>query len=313
MSRFVGFVLVVAGVGLASSLLLGDSDAEPDAGSGAISGGSPVEPARVASFVPAEQPASSTRPAAAPKVERAELQEAPSAPIVVTITHRTEPLAAIPQKVARVPPDRATLTRELQQELRRAGCYHGELNGVWTPASRKAMKAFTDRVNATLPVENPDYILLSLIQAHEGESCGKPCPPKQGLSEDGRCLPTAVLAHVAKKGTPTAVAASAKGGSGGEKQAPAIAGWTATTTIVASPSRPSATLPEGRMALAGPQVDPPPAVAPTAVAPGLTKPPSAERRTARAASDERRGYARQAYPQRSRFVESVLRSRNSLN
>jgi hypothetical protein len=313
MSRFVGFVLVVAGVGLASSVLLVDSDAESGIGSGAISGGPPVEPARVASFVPAEQLVSSTRPAAAPKVERAEVQEAPSAPIVVTITHRTEPLAATPQKIVRVPPDRASLTRELQQELRRAGCYHGELNGIWTPASRKAMKAFTDRVNATLPVEDPDYILLSLIQAHEGESCGKPCPPKQGLSEDGRCLPTAVLAHVAKRGSPTAVAAWAKGGSAGEKREPAIAGWTATTAIAAAPARPSLPPPTGRMALAGPQVEAPPTIAPTTVAPGLTKQPSAERRTARTASDERRAYARQAYPQRSRFVESVLRSRNSLN
>ena len=47
-----------------------------------------------------------------------------------------------------MPTDRASLARDLQSELRRVGCYSGELNGIWTPATRKAMKAFTERVNA---------------------------------------------------------------------------------------------------------------------------------------------------------------------
>src|SRR5690349_13734274 len=64
-----------------------------------------------------------------------------------------------PQKEAPFATDRPWLGRELQRELARVGCYEGERNGIWTPATRKAMKAFTDRVNATLPTEEPDYIL----------------------------------------------------------------------------------------------------------------------------------------------------------
>ena len=50
------------------------------------------------------------------------------------------------------------------------------------------MKAFTDRVNASLPVDKPDQILLALVQNHQGVACvpqpvlakapAKPEPPE---------------------------------------------------------------------------------------------------------------------------------------
>ena len=68
------------------------------------------------------------------------------------------------------------------------GCYGGDLNGVWTPATRKAMKAFTDRVNATLPVDQADDILLTLVQAHQGEACGALVRPAKGSpTTDAAC------------------------------------------------------------------------------------------------------------------------------
>jgi hypothetical protein len=94
---------------------------------------------------------------------------------------------------------RRELTRDLQKELKRVGCFDGEVNGTWSPASKKAMSAFMDRVNATLPVEDPDYILLTLVQGHAAQACGKGCPAGQGLSTDGRCQPRAILAQSARK------------------------------------------------------------------------------------------------------------------
>ncbi len=91
------------------------------------------------------------------------------------------------------------LTRNLQKELKRVGCYEGEINGSWSPASRRAMKAFTDRVNATLPIEEPDYILLTLVQGHSAEACGVGCPADQMLAKDGRCQPRAIVAQAANK------------------------------------------------------------------------------------------------------------------
>jgi hypothetical protein len=94
---------------------------------------------------------------------------------------------------------RRELTRDLQKELKRVGCFDGEINGTWSPASKKAMSSFMDRVNATLPVEEPDYILLTLVQGHSAQACGKACPSGQGLSNDGRCQPRAILAQSARK------------------------------------------------------------------------------------------------------------------
>lgn len=94
------------------------------------------------------------------------------------------------------------LTRSLQKELKRVGCYDGEITGTWTTASRRAMKSFTDRVNATLPVEEPDYILLTMVQGHGAEACGANCPNGQVLAKDGKCLPRAIVAKAEKKTPP---------------------------------------------------------------------------------------------------------------
>jgi peptidoglycan hydrolase-like protein with peptidoglycan-binding domain len=72
------------------------------------------------------------------------------------------------------PGDRAALARELQRELKRVGCYEGEINGTWGPQSRKAMKAFTDQANARLPIEQPDLILLTMVQGQRERACTIP-------------------------------------------------------------------------------------------------------------------------------------------
>ena len=178
----------------------------------------------------------------------------------------SERATAAPPRAAAIPRDRDTLARELQKELKRVGCYEGELNGVWTPLTRRAMKAFTDRVNATLPVEEPDAILFAMVQGHQDKVCGKPCPSSQGLSEDGRCLPNAILAKAARKGLPPAAVAQLpkSNPAPADKPAPAITGWSTVTTAAApvpaaapAPAVASAPTPgppptDGRMALAGP-------------------------------------------------------------
>ncbi len=84
------------------------------------------------------------------------------------------------------------LARALQTELQRVGCYHGEIDGDWGPMSKRAMSGFTDRVNASLPVETPDAILLTMVRGYEGEACG-PCRTSETRNDAGRCVPTAVL------------------------------------------------------------------------------------------------------------------------
>lgn len=84
------------------------------------------------------------------------------------------------------------LTNELQRQLRRVGCYGGEIDGIWGQLSRRAMQAFTNRVNATLPIERPDHILLAMLQNHPDKTCNKPCPLGENPTPDGRCVPAAV-------------------------------------------------------------------------------------------------------------------------
>jgi hypothetical protein len=55
------------------------------------------------------------------------------------------------------------------------------------------MKAFTNRVNAQLPIGKPDAILLALVQAHSEKVCGVACPRGQTLT-DGQCIPDALMA-----------------------------------------------------------------------------------------------------------------------
>jgi hypothetical protein len=151
-----------------------------------------------------------------------------------------------------VPHDRASLVRELQRGLKRVGCYEGEVSGVWTQQSRSAMRAFTGRINAALPVDEPDGVLLALVQGHKDKACGMPCPPGEGLAADGRCLPNALLAHARKPTAPQAAAVAAI-----ERSQPpttaAVTGWTSTTTVAPTEAIPP---PEGRMSLAGPSPDP---------------------------------------------------------
>ena len=82
------------------------------------------------------------------------------------------------------------LTQALQLELKRVHCYDGPIDGEWLLQSKRAMRAFLDRVNASLPIDKPDRILLTLIKGHVDAACGQVCPEGQSLAANGRCLPT---------------------------------------------------------------------------------------------------------------------------
>ncbi len=147
---------------------------------------------------------------------------------------------------------REKLARELQLELKRVGCYQGEVDGQWGAGSRRAMTAFTERVNATLPVEEPDYILLTLVQGHQAAACGKACPAGQVMSSD-RCVPQAVVAQAERKAKRTAKA-QVPADTGRVAQPPAI---TRTAEVerqpIREPRRAEDALP-GRMSIGGPAV-----------------------------------------------------------
>jgi hypothetical protein len=149
---------------------------------------------------------------------------------------------ALVQKGNPVPQNGGSITIDLQRGLARLGCYDGEINGAWTTSTRQALKTFLERVNATLPLNQPEPVHLALVQSHADKVCGTGCPPGQGLSRDGRCLPAAILPPGTRP-DPRQLTS----GSGST--------WSTTTTV--APDLPSS-LSEGQMALAGPrgEIDP---------------------------------------------------------
>ncbi len=94
---------------------------------------------------------------------------------------------------------RYELTRNIQRELRRVGCYWGNIDGSWGTGSKRSMGEFMERVNAALPIEEPDIVFLSLLSAHPSDTCGRSCPTGQSLDAAGRCLPDVILAQKAKR------------------------------------------------------------------------------------------------------------------
>ena len=131
---------------------------------------------------------------------------------------------------------------------------------------RAAMKAFIERMNASLPVEEPDPVLYAMVQGERDQVCGKACAAGEGLSADGRCVPVAILAIANRKISPAADAVAPRDNLvQADKLRTVITGWSSTTTLAAAaptitggPSRSISPPIEGRMALAGPTAEPAP-------------------------------------------------------
>lgn len=146
-------------------------------------------------------------PAPEVSIAVAELQQAPAAATpastwqtsVTAETARPGSTAAVTSASPGDNSARFELVRSIQSELKRLGCYGGISNGSWTTNSKRAMTAFLDRINANLPVEQPDYIQLTLLQNQTGSVCGRDCPKGQSTADDGRCMPNAIVARAAEK------------------------------------------------------------------------------------------------------------------
>lgn len=73
------------------------------------------------------------------------------------------------------------IAHAIQAALKDADCYRGKVTGRWTPMTSAAMDEFTMRVNARLPVDKPDPVLLALIETHDEVSCADGPSPKNNI------------------------------------------------------------------------------------------------------------------------------------
>jgi hypothetical protein len=136
---------------------------------------------RVASFAPRVQldtPPRKSRVAAAPVAPAALAVAAKVEAMPTTWQTSVSPATAVGGPQGSLDPtdpeSRYKLVVDIQQQLKRVGCYWGRVNGSWNNNTREAMRSFTTHTNAALPVEKPDYLLLSLLKSHAGRSCGAP-------------------------------------------------------------------------------------------------------------------------------------------
>ena len=277
MGKLSGTVLILAGVSIAAYTLFPQPDAVTNAmtAENAAQAKPPSAPATstpAAAPKPADSPAPPNLAPPSPRTETAPATSPPPATIAPPTVAPQKLRPGVPPAVrvaeaplrlpvgesaatASPPLDRPALTREIQRQLKRIGCYQGDVSGVWSPAVRQAAKALTDRVNASLPTDQPDPVLLAMVQGQAAGTCAAGCPQGESRAADGRCLPAAIVANAGKQRTPTASAQAGRAqvGHAQTRQAaktrpsastPATAGDT-----VAPPS------PDGRMSLAGPKAD----------------------------------------------------------
>src|SRR5262245_30516813 len=176
-----------------------------------------------------------------------------SAAAVVIVAPRTA-LPRIRQERFAIPKDRDALTSELQKELRRVGCYQGEINGTWSQSTRRAMKTFIEHMNARLPIEQPDAVLYSLVKGQREPVCGNDCGARDAQSPERRCVPNFLLAQAKSKAPAISVATSAI-----ERQAVAVMGGSASAkpqstnlSMTNAAWQKGAAQFAGRMGLAGP-------------------------------------------------------------
>lgn len=84
------------------------------------------------------------------------------------------------------------LTREIQKELYRVGCYSVIVSGKWDERTVKASTQFVANRNSVLPAARPDVVLLSLLRSYQGGDCGGKCQADE--TGDGTCAPRQIVA-----------------------------------------------------------------------------------------------------------------------
>lgn len=145
----------------------------------------------------ADQPPRVRQPVHAPPSR--EVKPSQAAPVPAAPIHSVLPREPDRDRVIFVKPRddaaRRKLAQAIQTELKRVGCFGSDVDGVWNEGTRRAMRTFTERINATLPVDEPDYILLTLVQGQKERACGKACPPGQVAVGEDRCEPRAIVAQ----------------------------------------------------------------------------------------------------------------------
>ncbi|MBS0250690.1 MAG: hypothetical protein JSR78_06455 [Proteobacteria bacterium] len=201
MSRPGALLLITAGIVLGSLYLFPFSDSYDDLANVTRISVAPDRDYRDQDVIPtfAPMPPPLRKPVAANASEIATVAIAKPSTWTTVVSAGRSVVSPVRSSGSQDPATRTQLARDLQTELRRVGCYQGAISGAWTQSTRQAMATFLDRANATLPYNEPDYVLLALVQSHQDVMCSADCPSGQVMQGDGRCVPAAVIAQTERR------------------------------------------------------------------------------------------------------------------
>ena len=291
MSKAAGFLLIVAGVGAAAYVVphmdASDSRAEQQlsdvttiATNGATAVPSSVVPGSMFGATGQRSPQNSAVDGSSANPARTSEPRSDNRPALRVADSAASKIATGSAPAKSVDDAaRSQLTRDIQRELKRVGCLTSDASGEWNDATRQAMKAFIDRVNATLPIDQPDHILKTLVQGHPGNACNRSCPAGQALATDGRCAAPSVVTQARKRIVPRP---NSEAGSVASPVAPVVPAPVVAARPEATPARnklasswePTVTPAAPSSSPAAKIVAPPTPVAPSPVA--EVRPPRAE-------------------------------------
>lgn len=120
---------------------------------------------------------------AAEKAQQIEQAKVAAAEQARVIAEKADPAAQQP-KLASLPPEPSAvkpepspqeITRSVQSELKRVGCFGGAIDGEWTAASRRALERFNNRAGAKLNARLASLDVLDAIKARSSRVCPLNC------------------------------------------------------------------------------------------------------------------------------------------
>jgi hypothetical protein len=86
------------------------------------------------------------------------------------------------------PSGTSTLARGIQAELKRVGCFPGEVDQTWTPKASEALARYLRATNKGLPSEGLTEVFLEQLKADPARACPSPCGEGQKIAADGKCV-----------------------------------------------------------------------------------------------------------------------------
>lgn len=145
---------------------------------------------------------------------------------------------------------RQEIARALQAELKRIGCYAGDIDGEWGPGSRRSLRAFIEQANSGLSSDEPELIHLTLARGYSGIACRSGPAQPNGATTATRTAPPVFAPTIAPVRPPFAPSSPVFATSPAAAPAPASVVAGTTDSPASSSLRPGNF--EGRMTVGAP-------------------------------------------------------------